>query len=171
MQIENCTMDDVDEIFILYNHAAAYQTTKNVVVWPSFENALVEKEIKEKRQWKILINNEMACNWATTFSDPEIWQEKNDEPSVYIHRIATNPKFRGNNFVSLIVEWSKKYALENNKRYVRLDTLGNNTRLIEYYQKCGFKFLGFKVLTDTKNLPLHYQKEPLCCFFEIDLAE
>ena len=52
-----------------------------------------------------------------------------------------------------------------------LDTLGNNTKLIEHYTSAGFQFLGIFELTDTSNLPGHYQVEPNCCLFEIALAK
>jgi hypothetical protein len=39
-----------------------------------------------------LIDGQIACVWAVTFNDPEIW--KNDQDAaIYIHRIATNPDF------------------------------------------------------------------------------
>ena len=101
MEIQNCTAKDIDEIFRLYAIASAYQKAKQtVVVWPVFERQLVEKEIAEHRQWKLLMNHEIACVWATTLSDAQIWEERNTDKAVYIHRIATNPNFRGQNFVA-----------------------------------------------------------------------
>ncbi len=169
MQIQNSASTDIDEIFRLYDYASAYQQTKGVVVWPKFERTLVESELAEKRQWKLLIDNVIACVWATTFSDAEIWEERNKDAAVYIHRIATNPAFRGQNFVGNIVEWAKEYAKANDKDFVRMDTLGNNVKLIEHYTTAGFTFLGLFLLTNTAGLPLHYQKEPNCCLFEMRL--
>ncbi len=37
-----------------------------------FLKELVETETKENRQFKLVINNTIACVWAITFSDPEI---------------------------------------------------------------------------------------------------
>jgi hypothetical protein len=111
----------------------------------------------------------MACNWAITFSDPEIWGAKDKNDSIYIHRICNNPTLRGNRYIDAIVEWSRQYAKQKGKRFVRLDTLGNNTKLIQHYTSAGFKFLGIFKLTDTTTLPRHYQDEPNCCLFEIDL--
>ena len=169
MEIENCTMKDIDEIFRLYRIASAYQQSKQtVVVWPEFERKLVETEIAENRQWKLIINNEIACVWAITFSDEQIWEERNADPAIYIHRIATNPDFRGNNFVAEIVKWAKEYAKENGKDFVRLDTLGNNAKLIEHYTGTGFTFLGMFNLKNTSGLPDHYHNVP-ACLFEIKL--
>ena len=165
MIIENSTAGDIDEIFRLYNLASAYQKTKQtVVVWPQFERELVATEIATKHQWKLLIDGTIACVWATTFTDEQIWEERNADAAIYIHRIATNPDFRGHNFVSVIVDWAKEYAKKCNKGFVRLDTLGNNTRLIEHYVNAGFNFLGMYDLKDTSTLPPHYHNVPACLF-------
>jgi len=169
MEIENCNAEDIEEIFRLYAIASAYQKAKQtVVVWPKFERKLVETEIAENRQWKLLIDNAIACNWATTFSDEKIWEERNADAAIYIHRIATNPDYRGKNFVSLIVDWAIKYAKTMGKNFVRLDTLGNNTGLIEHYTNAGFNFLGIFNLKSTEGLPDHYHNVP-ACLFEIRL--
>ena len=169
MEILNSTVEDTEEIFRLYALAAAYQQTKKtVVVWPQFERSLVETEIAENRQWKMMIDGVIACVWATTFSDAQIWEERNADPSVYIHRIATNPAYRGQNFVGLIVEWAKQFAKENDKSFVRLDTIGNNEGLIHHYQQAGFKFLGMFELSTIEGLPDHYKQGP-ACLFEIKL--
>ncbi|MBK9985335.1 MAG: GNAT family N-acetyltransferase [Saprospiraceae bacterium] len=164
-KIEVSTFDDIDEIFRLYRIASDYQRAKKtVVVWPEFDRSLVKKEIKEGRQWKIVIDDQIACIWAITFSDPDIWEEKNDDPAMYIHRIATNPDFRGMNFVSLIVQWAIGYAKHKEKKFLRLDTLGHNVKLIEYYTNAGFTFLGMFDLKDTSALPSHYHDTPSCLF-------
>tara|TARA_R110000868_G_scaffold145181_2_gene365129 strand:- start:26628 stop:27146 length:519 start_codon:yes stop_codon:yes gene_type:complete len=169
MKIENSTSIDIDEIFRLYSIASAYQKAKKtVVVWPEFERKLVETEIAENRQWKLMIDNEIACVWATTYSDEQIWEEKNTDKAIYIHRIATNPNFRGLNFVKLIVEWAKPYAQRNALDFVRLDTLGHNTKLIAHYTNAGFQFLGIFDLKSTDGLPDHYHNMP-ACLFEIAL--
>ena len=167
MEIKNCSLDDLDTIFDLYDAAIDLQTQKKMVVWPKFQRALVEQEIKEQRQWKLIINGQIACNWAITFDDKEIWEERDNNDAIYIHRIATHPDFRGNKFINVIVTWAKAYALSKGKKFIRLDTLGNNTRLIELYTSAGFIFLGIHRLTDVENLPEHYHRERNCCRFEV----
>ena len=110
MKIFNSTIDDIDDIFKLYETARDFQKIKGAVLWPKFNRDLIETEISENRQWKIVINGQIACVWAITFNDPEIWEEKDLDPSIYIHRIATNPDFRGKNLVGEIINWSKNYA-------------------------------------------------------------
>jgi hypothetical protein len=70
--------------------------------------------------------------WAITFNDAEIWEERDCNDAIYIHRIATHSDFRGHNFVKIIVDWAKN-TQSIGKDYIRLDTLGNNLKLIEHY--------------------------------------
>lgn len=170
MDIKNCLKSDTDNILSLYDAARSLQTQRKMVVWPSFDTAFIEKEIEEQRQWKIVKDEIIACNWTITFEDKEIWGEKDKNDAIYIHRICTNPMLRGNRYIDAIVEWAKKYAQQLGKQFVRLDTLGDNTKLIQHYTLAGFDFLGMFELADTKNLPIHYQNEPNCCLFEIDLT-
>ena len=164
MEIQNSLIEDIYFILDLYKSATAYQKERFISHWPEFEREMVVNEIVEKRQWKMIIDSEVVCIWATTFSDPLIWEDKNIDPSVYIHRITTNPNFRGKGLVKKIVEWSKNYATENKKYFVRMDTVGENLKLIEHYTSCGFDFLGLSQLTNTDCLPEHYHNAVVSLF-------
>ena len=169
MTIKNSSISDIDKIFKQYLLASQYQQSKKtVIVWPNFDRKMVENEIAEKRQFQLLIAGKIACVWAITFSDPQIWEERNKDRAVYIHRIATNPEYRGNNFVGTIVQWAKTLALKEGLQFIRLDTLGENKKLITYYKNVGFDFLGLFHLKDTSNLPEHYKKAAVS-LFEINL--
>lgn len=169
MQIENCTPHDTDDILALYAHARRLQTERNMVVWPDFSREFIEAEIAEQRQWKLVINDTLACNWAIAYSDPDIWEEKEKGDAIYVHRIATHPEFRGQNFVKALVPWFAAHAQQRGRQWVRLDTLGDNTRLIALYTDAGFTYLGQVQLRNTDNLPGHYQQGLPCCLFEMKI--
>lgn len=169
MTITNSNKEDISEIFRLYKLATEYQKVKFPEnLWPVFDEDLIATEITENRQYKLVIENKIACVWAITYSDPQIWENSENDSSIYIHRIATNPDFRGNNFVKKIVDWSKGFANDQKKQFIRMDTCGNNVRLINHYKSSGFKFLGMKKLKNTSELPSHYHNADVC-FFEIEL--
>lgn len=164
MEIKNSNISDISEIFKLYSIATAFMKSKKQVAWPEFERELIIEEIEDLRQWKLIINHEIACIWATALNDPLIWGNKNDEPSVYIHRIASNPKFRGQKLVKQLVDWADNYCIENNLKYVRMDTVGLNKGLISHYQKLGFDFLGTQEVENANDLPKHYNEGAVCLF-------
>ncbi len=138
--------------------------SKKQVAWPEFARELIIEEIEDLRQWKLLKNGKIACVWATTLNDESIWGSENNDPSLYIHRIATNPDFRGQKLVKQIVSWADNYCITNNLNYVRMDTVGLNKGLIGHYGKLGFIFLGTKELDNVANLPKHYSEGPVCLF-------
>ena len=111
MTIKNSALSDVSKIFDLYSIATAYMKSKNQVYWPEFPKELIIREIEENRQWKLLINEQIACIWATTLNDELIWGHENIEPSLYIHRIATNPVFRGQNLVKKLIDWANEFGI------------------------------------------------------------
>lgn len=125
---------------------------------------MIETEILDGRQWKITKSGKMICVWATTFDDPYNWKNKNNDPSVYIHRIASNLEFRGHNLVEKNVLWCKNYAKENDKEFIRLDTVGENKKLIAHYKKNRFDFLGLFSLENSKALPAHYHNATVSLF-------
>jgi ribosomal protein S18 acetylase RimI-like enzyme len=164
MNIQNAVSGDFDAIFTLYGYASDHQRKIGAIVWPVFDPEMIRQEIATNHQWKLIVDGEVACIWATTFSDEQIWEERNADSAVYIHRIATNPKFRGMNFVRTIVEWAVPHAKALGKKYARLDTLGDNKRLIRHYTEAGFDFLGMFPMKNTEGLPSHYNGEPVCLF-------
>ena len=169
MTIKNVTASDIEKIFAFYKIASNYQREKKtVIVWPDFDREMVLNEIAENRQFKLLVNNEVVCIWAITFSDEQIWEDSNTDSAIYIHRIAVNPNFRGNNYIATITNWAKEYALKKEIQFIRLDTLGENKNLITHYKNAGFHFLGLFNLKNTSNLPDHYKLAPVC-LFEMDL--
>lgn len=169
MNFVQSAYNDIDVILELYDIAAAYQKEMGILNWKGFERTMVEKTIDDGLQWQIVIDDEIACVFTLAFNDPQIWEEKDKDPAVYIHRIATNPKFRGKHFVKHIIAWVKQYAIENDKEYVRLDTLSGNEKLNNYYVSCGFTYLGAVKLKDTTGLPIHYQNG-MFSLFEIKLT-
>ena len=170
MEIVNATSNDVGVIFDLYDKAIEFQKTVFDKSWLGFDRKLVETEIREARFWKIIGDDAIACIFSIAYSDPIIWGENSHESAMYIHRIVTNPEFRGRGYVRAITDWAIDHARENGLRFIRLDTWGDNQKLIDYYQSCGFKFLGLTTPAESPTMPKHYRGIDLS-LFEIDLNE
>lgn len=163
IQVQNSQSADIDVIFEFYDMAIAYQKKVFNKHWQGFSRELVTTEIAESRQYKILIDGEVACVFAVTFDDKLIWGDR-DHDSIYIHRIVTHPNFRGYSFVKEIIKWAKKYADENNIKYIRMDTWADNEKLLEYYTSCGFDYVGVVTLEKSDGLPKHYEGISLSLF-------
>ena len=78
--LEN-TLDDLENIFKLYDAAIEFQKTVFHKRWQGFDRAMIETEIREHRHWKIVIENEVAGIFSITFDDTLIWGD-DAEPSI-----------------------------------------------------------------------------------------
>lgn len=157
LQIVNTVPDDLDVIFYLFDSAIAYQQKNNYELWPQFSRELIRAEMEEKRHWKIVEGETIACIFSVMYNDPVIWgPERDREPSVYLHRIAVNPSFKGKGIMRFIKDWALEHARQNGKKYVRMDTWGHNENLRKYYINCGFNYIGPQQLVDVEGLPSHY---------------
>jgi ribosomal protein S18 acetylase RimI-like enzyme len=170
MEIVNATPNDVEVIFDLYAKAIEFQKTVFDKTWLGFDRGLVDTEIAEGRLWKIIEDGQVACIYSVAYADPVIWGENSHESAMYIHRIVTNPEFRGRGYVRTITDWAMDHARTNGLRFVRMDTWGDNQKLIDYYQSCGFTFLGLMTPAASATLPKHYNSIDLS-LFEIDLEK
>jgi ribosomal protein S18 acetylase RimI-like enzyme len=168
MKIQNTVIADLDIVLQRYRDAIDYQRKHGYNLWPEFDRQMITKEILEGRHWKMTEDEQVACVFSVVYSDPVIWKEKDLDDAIYLHRIATNPEFKGRNFISRIVQWSKEHARENKRQYIRMDTWGDNENLSNYYIRAGFKFLKKQHITKDENLPPHYWGIYLN-LFEIDL--
>ena len=163
IEIKNSQANDIDPIFGFYDMAIAHQKKVFNKHWQGFDRELVETEIAENRQYKILVDGVVACIFAVTFADKLIWGER-DQDAVYIHRIVTHPDFRGYSFVKEIIKWAKIYTAENKIKYIRMDTWADNEKLLSYYTGCGFEYVGVVTLEKSEGLPKHYEGISLSLF-------
>lgn len=92
------------------------------------------------------------------YNDQLVWGERDADPSIYLHRIVTNPAFRGKGYVKKIVAWAEDHGRAAGKGFIRLDTYVGNKRLNDYYRECGFRFSGVKTFDDDADgmVPKHY---------------
>jgi GNAT superfamily N-acetyltransferase len=168
MEITQSSSDDIGQILSLYDAATALQASKNMTQWPKIDRSIIEGEISEGRQWKMVHLGQIVCVWVVAFEDPQIWGERSNQPSVFIHRIANHPEFRGRGFVGKIVDWAKSFYSGGSIQFIRLDTVGYNEGLIQVYTSHGFTLLDPVELEDTTGLPSHYDDGKVY-LFEIEL--
>ena len=158
MNITHTTIEDLDILEDLFGLAIQYQQSKSSNSWHGMNRMLIENEIRENLHWKIIEAGQIACFFSIAFNDRLVWDDRDAEPSIYLHRIVTNPAFRGKGYVKHIVAWAEAFGLAMGKQWVRLDTGRDNAKLNAYYRECGFVFCGIKQFDDDgdPSIPRHY---------------
>lgn len=167
--ISQSTLEDLPTIFEFYAHAVALQKRVSDQHWQGFDQDRVKAEVEDNRQYKILVNGQIACVFLVSFNDPEIWGERDKTPSIYLHRIVTHPNFRGYGFVKHITNWALELSRNSGLQFVRMDTWANNEKLVSYYKGFGFADAGTIAIGPQSGLPKHYEGITLQ-LFEIEVA-
>lgn len=166
MTFAHTVPEDLDVLEELFRLAIAYQHTRGADGWHGMNRPLIEREISRQLHWKIVEDERIACFFSVAHSDRLVWDEKDTDPSIYLHRIVTNPAFRGKGYVKYIVAWAEDLGRALGKRYIRLDTGRDNQRLNAYYRECGFEYCGIKQFDDPSDpaVPAHYLGSGLSLF-------
>jgi GNAT superfamily N-acetyltransferase len=111
-----------------------------------------------------LEHGDLAGFFSVALSDAQIWGDKEQGNAIYIHRMCVNPDRKGTDFTRTVLAWACEHAFSLGRTFVRMDTWGDNQRLVEYYTRCGFGYIGDRQLGVVPDLPAHYSNTRLALF-------
>jgi ribosomal protein S18 acetylase RimI-like enzyme len=152
--IVNTEIKDLHFIYSLFDEAISYQKRKQYPVWAGYDKEVLKREIETQHQYKIVINNTIACIFSICYSDGIIWREREKGDSLYLHRIAVNPFYKGQKQFGRILNWCVGYAIKRKLQNIRMDTWAENPNLVEYYKSFGFGIVGKLTTPDSEELPI-----------------
>ncbi|MEP6947931.1 MAG: GNAT family N-acetyltransferase [Ginsengibacter sp.] len=152
--IINTEIKDLPFIYSLFEEAISYQKRKGYPVWVGYDKEVLKREIENKQQYKIVIDDAIACIFSICYSDEIIWRERENGESLYLHRIAVNPFYKGQKHFGKILNWCVGYAIENALLNIRMDTWADNPDLVNYYKNSGFQIVGTLTTPDSEKLPI-----------------
>lgn len=156
-KIENTKTADLEFIYGLFDQAIEYQKRKGYSVWKGYDKDAFQKDIDAGNQYKITIDSQIAIVFSVCYSDSVIWRDKENGDSLYLHRIAVNPSFKGQKLFGEILNWAKEHARKKQLNFIRMDTWGDNPSIIEYYKSFGFSFIENYTTPDSLELPSQHR--------------
>jgi ribosomal protein S18 acetylase RimI-like enzyme len=154
ISISNTSLQDFEQIKWLFDEAIKLQNKNGYKVWDSIDEMALQKEITNNLQFKVVQNDIILCIFSIQYSDPFIWQDKDQNDAIYLHRIVTNPNFKGQRLFENVLNWAFQFAKQNKRKHLRMDTWAENHQLIDYYKSFGFHFIGNYKTTETEELPI-----------------
>jgi len=165
MKIHRSTSSDNDTFCDFWNAALSYQKSKQLPLWPSYPERQIRGEIQAGLHFSVFMpDGILAGYFSLALSDKLIWGEKERGDAIYIHRMCVNPDRKGNNLTTAVLAWAYGYALGSGRKFIRMDTWGDNQRLVNYYITCGFQHIENRRLGSVPDLPPHYSNANLALF-------
>lgn len=154
IQIVNTTTEDYDVISLLFKKAMELQGKNGYKVWNDIDEAALKEDIRNKLQYKILKGNEIVCIFSIQYNDPFIWNNRDKNDAIYLHRIVVNSNFKGQRQFEKVLNWAMQFAQHNNLEFIRMDSWADNENLINYYKSFGFKLIENYKTTNAQELPI-----------------
>jgi GNAT superfamily N-acetyltransferase len=149
----------------LWHGAATFMHGIGVPAWTTFPEALIRADMADGRHF-LGLDADLGCvgYFSVTWRDEAIWQDRDRDDAIYIHRMCGNTAIRGQRFAEHVFVWAMTFARAEGRAFVRMDTWAENERLIAYYERCGFLRIATRVIGDEPRLPAHYQGISLALF-------
>lgn len=155
---------DLPFAYHLFEEAIAFQKRHGYIVWKGYDKNALINDVENGLQYKIVQEGEIIGVFSVCYTDKIIWREKDQGDSIFIHRMAINPKYRDQGQFSRVMKWAIHHAKKRGLNYIRIDTWRDNPKLMAYYQKFGFDFVEYYTTPNTPDLPTQHRKVRLALF-------
>lgn len=143
LQVALAQPSDLDEVMELMTEVAQWLIQKGCEgQWPpviprDFIAASIERgEVYLARQ-----GNQVVGTVTLQWSDLSMWGERPPD-ACYVHRLAIRRTHAGQGLGRELLRWAEQTALQQGKRYLRLDCWADNPFLPQYYTDAGFTYCG-----------------------------
>ncbi|BCB38100.1 acetyltransferase [Bacillus cereus] len=141
--------EESDSIITLLKEVAQWLQHKEVDQWQYLLGGEATDEILEgiREKYTYVITKEDEIIGTVTVSpkqnewDEHIFGKEEVSNSLYIHRFAVKRKYKGNGIGEWILQWIEE-NVQHDKEFLKLDCVGHNRALNDFYKKNGFDYVG-----------------------------
>ncbi|MBE7104009.1 GNAT family N-acetyltransferase [Bacillus cereus] len=147
--IRIATENESESIITLLKEVAQWLQDKEVNQWQYLLEGEATAEILEgiRAKHTYVVMKEAEIVGTVTVSpkqndwDEHIFGKEEVSNSLYIHRFAMKRKHKGNGIGEWILQWIEE-NVQSDKEYLKLDCVGHNRTLNDFYKRNGFEYVG-----------------------------
>ncbi|PGU07374.1 MULTISPECIES: GNAT family N-acetyltransferase [Bacillus cereus group] len=147
--IRIATEGESDSIITLLKEIAQWLQHKEVDQWQYLLGEEATAEILEaiREKYTYVVTKEEEIVGTVTVSpkqsewDEYIFGKEEVSDSLYVHRFAVKRKYKGNGIGEWMLRWIEE-NVQHDKEYLKLDCVGHNRILNDFYKRSGFEYIG-----------------------------
>ncbi|CAM3987390.1 acetyltransferase [Bacillus luti] len=147
--IRPATEEESDSIITLLKEVAQWLQHKEVDQWQYLlggeATAEILEAIREKYTYVVMKEDEIVGTVTVSPTQNEwdeyIFGKEEVSDSLYIHRFAVKRKYKGNGIGEWMLRWIEE-NVQHDKGYLKLDCVGHNRILNDFYKRSGFEYVG-----------------------------
>ena len=144
-EVTRATREDAPAILNFLKEVASWVKHKNPQQWRDLLNGKLDDHImdliEDHETFIIREDGELVATFSLNEEqlehDVRLWGKRDDD-AVYLHKLAVSPRMIGSGLGKEIIRYAIEYVRAKGKRYLRLDCVAHNEKLVNFYTKCGF---------------------------------
>lgn len=141
LQVEQGTVDDVSEAQSLVAGARQWLHSRSIDQWQdAIPDSTIRSNAERGELFVVRGNTGLRAMVTVVESDEETWGHQLD-PAVYVHRLAVAQDARGKGLGPALLNWVRLRAVEQGKKFVRLDCASDNPGLRKFYERLGYRYV------------------------------
>jgi GNAT superfamily N-acetyltransferase len=155
VNVRRADHEDADTVAGLLDEATVWVNELGFSQWPlPFPRDELAGAIDRGEVYVVEAEDGEAVGTVTILLDDPIYWPDSPPDALYVHKFAVRRDRAGRGIGAAIVEWANAEAAEAGRDFLRLDCLGDNAGIRDYYEGLGFEHCGDLVL-DGLNMSLY----------------
>jgi len=147
--------EDANTVAGLLDEATVWVNELGFSQWPlPFPRDELAGAIDRGEVYVVEAEDGEAVGTVTILLDDPLYWPDSPPDALYVHKFAVRRDRAGRGIGAAIVEWANAEAAEVGRDFLRLDCLGDNPGIRDYYENLGFEHCGDLVL-DGLNMSLY----------------
>ena len=151
MNVRHAQQEDAVTVAGLLDEATEWVNDLGFSQWPlPFPRDLLAGAIDRGEVYVVESEEgEAVATVSMLHDDPVYWGDQPPD-AFYVHKLAVRRDRAGRGIGAAVVEWANAEAAEAGREFLRLDCLGDNPGIRDYYEGLGFEHRGDLVLDGLK---------------------
>jgi GNAT superfamily N-acetyltransferase len=146
--------EDAFTVAALLDEASAWVDELGFSQWPlPFPRDQLAAAIDRGEVYVVEAEDGEAVATVSMLPDDPYWGDRPAD-AFYVHKLAVRRDRAGRGIGAAVVEWANAEAAEAGREFLRLDCLGDNPGIRNYYEDLGFQDRG-DIVVDGRKLSLY----------------
>jgi GNAT superfamily N-acetyltransferase len=143
VNVRRARQGDATTVAALLDEATVWVNELGFSQWPlPFPADELAAAIERGEVYLVEAEEGEAVATVTLLEDDPIYWPGSPPDALYVHKFAVRRDHAGRGIGAAIIEWANAEAAEAGRDFLRLDCVGDNPGIRDYYESLGFEHRG-----------------------------
>lgn len=145
LRVTRALLEEAGDVLRLREDLAQWMVERGIEQWRPGElpPERIETSIAEGRVYVGRFHEAVVASVTVVWEDPFVWGESKD-PAGYIHMLMVDRAVGGREIGRALLSWAEEHIRRSGRALVRLDCVRSNRPLRAYYERAGYRLVGYQ---------------------------